>query len=524
MQSLSPLSGCFSAFFARSRRRVQRDNPSSSVRETEPVPSAPSRSIIDHPTSKEHPPCWSPCCDFSSKGGGLWSPVSQLESPPSYSVSQRGTDSNTDISVVSTIEQTLDSLDAKLRELSLDLHAHPEIMFEEKYAHDLLTGFLSEQGFQVTRHYLPELPTAWRAEFSFGVGGRVVGVNSEMDALPGIGHACGHNLIAVSGVGVALSLKAAMEKHKISGKIVLLGTPAEEAGGGKVILLERGAYNDMDVCLMCHPSPGEPHSASIGPTIAMQAIEVEFFGHSAHAGAAPWEGTNALDAAFLAYSSISMLRQQLKPDHRIHGVIQGKDWSPNVIPDYAKMRWLVRAPTSMELKDLVQRVKNCFQAAGMATSCSVDLKTELPYYDLRQNTVLAQYFSDVVSARYGVQTTDAGTTASTDFVSHSLPFLPANELIYPSTCSNSFVLPLQQGNISYALPVIHPAFAIPTLPHGGNHTPAFEKAAKTQKAHEAMMAVTKGLALTGLRVLNDASFLSQVQTAFTLDSAGKPTS
>ncbi|EAU90467.2 aminoacylase 1-like protein 2 [Coprinopsis cinerea okayama7 len=449
MQSLSPLSGCFSAFFARSRRRVQRDNPSSSVRETEPVPSAPSRSIIDHPTSKEHPPCWSPCCDFSSKGGGLWSPVSQLESPPSYSVSQRGTDSNTDISVVSTIEQTLDSLDAKLRELSLDLH---EIMFEEKYAHDLLTGFLSEQGFQVTRHYLPELPTAWRAEFSFGVGGRVVGVNSEMDALPGIGHACGHNLIAVSGVGVALSLKAAMEKHKISGKIVLLGTPAEEAGGGKVILLERGAYNDMDVCLMCHPSPGEPHSASIGPTIAMQAIEVEFFGHSAHAGAAPWEGTNALDAAFLAYSSISMLRQQLKPDHRIHGVIQGKDWSPNG------------------------------KAAGMATSCSVDLKTELPYYDLRQNTVLAQYFSDVVSARYGVQTTDA------------------------------------------ALPVIHPAFAIPTLPHGGNHTPAFEKAAKTQKAHEAMMAVTKGLALTGLRVLNDASFLSQVQTAFTLDSAGKPTS
>ncbi|TEB36562.1 hypothetical protein FA13DRAFT_1622993 [Coprinellus micaceus] len=413
------------------------------------------------------------------------------ELPPSYKKTSRG--SNTP-SVALTIEKTIDSLNAKLRDLSCKIHAHPELMFEERYAHDLLADFMSGQGFNVTRHYLG-LDTAWRAEFSYGRGGSVVGVNSEMDALKGIGHACGHNLIAVSGVGVAIALKAVMETLRTPGKVILLGTPAEESGGGKIILLERGAYKEMDVCIMCHPGPGREHSASIGPTIAMQAIEVEYFGHSAHAGAAPWEGTNALDAAFLAYSSVSLLRQHMKPEQRIHGIIQGKDWSPNVIPDYSKMRWLVRSPTHTELSSLVRRAKNCFEAASLATSCTLKVTADQPYYDLQQNSVLGQAFADIVGGRYGVQTTTAGTTASTDF-----------------------------GNVSYALPSLHPAFAIPTSPNGGNHTPGFAQAAATQEAHDAMLIITKGLALLGYRILSDPQFLREVRSArdVMLDMSSNP--
>lgn len=474
----SPLPGCFGSLISRRTARTKQEPPKQA-----PVPLASASSTCCSHKEKQHLDkeiqSYSPCCDFSfATDEDDWLPS---ELPPSYATpGQRMTGST----VAHTVERTVDSLNAKLRDLSCKIHARPELMFEERYAHDLLTDFMSEQGFSVTKHYLG-LPTAWRAEFSFGSGGKVVGINSEMDALRGIGHACGHNLIAVSGVGVALALKAALETHRTPGKVILLGTPAEEAGGGKIILLERGGFKEMDVCIMCHPSPGNERSASIGPTIAMQAIEVEYFGHSAHAGAAPWEGTNALDAAFLAYSSVSLLRQQMKPEQRIHGIIQGKDWSPNVIPDYSKMRWLVRSPTYTELIPLVKRARNCFEAAATATSCVCKVTADKPYYDLRQNSVLGYAFADIAGSRYGVQTSKSGITASTDF-----------------------------GNISYALPSLHPAFAIPTTANGGNHTAAFAKSAGTQAAHDAMIIVTKSLALLGYRVLSDPQFLLEVKAEF----------
>lgn len=217
----------------------------------------------------------------------------------------------------------------------------------------------------------------------------------------------------------------------------------------------------------------------------MQQINVDYFGHSAHAGAAPWEGTNALDAAFLAYSGISALRQQIKPDHRVHGVVEGKNWQPNVIPDYAKMSWLVRAPTYVELKAFVERVKNCLSGAALATGCRIDLKVDPPYFDLHQNAVLAQNLADLVRTRYGVTVYTTSSTASTDF-----------------------------GNVTYALPALHPSFAIPTELNGGNHSPGFEKAARTEAAHKATMVITRGLALLGFRILTDDVFFAQVQESF----------
>ncbi|TDL15653.1 hypothetical protein BD410DRAFT_796184 [Rickenella mellea] len=387
--------------------------------------------------------------------------------------------------VLETIERTLDTLDGELRELSLKIHDHPEVKFEERYAHDTLSSFMDSHGFKTTTHYLME--TAWRAEYIRGTDGRVLGINSEMDALPGIGHACGHNLIAICGVGIALAVKAAMEKHDISGKIVLLGTPAEEGGGGKITLIEKGAYKDMHICLMSHPGPGPKNSVGIGSCLASQAIEVEYHGHSAHAAAAPWEGQNALDAAFLAYSSVSVLRQQIKPSHRVHGVIEGKDWAPNIIPDYAKMRWVARAPSGSELDALVKRLLACIDAAAIATSCKKTVTISRAYLDLRQNAALAAQFANTLNKRYDTLITSAegAIGGSTDF-----------------------------GNVTYELPAIHPSFAIPTQPNGGNHTALFTDAARAPEAHKATMTITKGLALTGFRALDDDAFYESVRKAF----------
>ncbi|KAH9832533.1 amidohydrolase [Rhodofomes roseus] len=421
------------------------------------------------------------CCDYTL-GRNVHI---DTEKPPSYG----GLSDIFRPEVLKTIEETVDKYDSELRELSLDILAHPEIAWQEKRTHDKLTAYMSSHGFSVTPHYLG-LSTAWRAVFSHTSSSasaqtekpRVIGVNSEMDALPGVGHACGHNLIAIAGVGVALAIKAALEKHDVSGQVVLLGTPAEEGGGGKISLLDAGAYDDMDACIMCHPGGGPDSYASIGPSLASQPLEVEFFGHGAHAAWAPWEAQNALDAAFLAYSSVAVLRQQIKPTHRVHGIVSGKDWAPNIVPDYAKMRWIVRAPTWGEVEVLRERVKACFEGAAHATGCKLSMSIGVGYYELRQNQVLGTQYAEVID-QYGVTAKfDEGMAASTDF-----------------------------GNVTYALPSLHPNFTIPTEPNGGNHTPQFTKSAGTIEAHRLAIKTIKALALTGFRVVDDAQFAEDVR-------------
>ncbi|KAJ4469583.1 hypothetical protein J3R30DRAFT_3661636 [Lentinula aciculospora] len=378
-----------------------------------------------------------------------------------------------------TINSILDELQPELYTLSMAIHDHPEIAFQERYARDTLIAFMRRHEFNITSEYLG-LETAWRAEYSYGSGGKVIGINSEMDALKRIGHACGHNLIAASGCGIAVALKAVLETHDIPGKVILLGTPAEECGGGKILLLQRGAYDEMDFCLMSHPGPGHPHSFDIGSTTAVQTFEVEYLGTGAHAGVAPWEGINALDAAFLAYSSLSVLRQQMKPTHRSHGIVEGRDWISNVIPDNARLRWQVRAPTYDELSVLADRVRKCFEAAALATGCTVKIDQELPYYDLKNNLVLARIFSRVVQTKYGQSVTTNDSAASTDF-----------------------------GNVSYCVTSV----AIPTEPHGGNHTPAFTKASATKEAHAAAMIATRGLALTALCILQNDELFQEMKAS-----------
>ncbi|KAA1474385.1 hypothetical protein DENSPDRAFT_840957 [Dentipellis sp. KUC8613] len=400
-------------------------------------------------------------------------------------------DSNLEIyrpEVFQTIVEEIDHWDGELRALSLDIHEHPELKYEEHHAHDALTDFMEKHQWDVKKHHL--LETAWTATFSHGTGGRTLAVNSEMDALPGVGHACGHNLIATAGVAVALGVKAAMIKHDISGKIVLVGTPAEEGSAGKVTLLKKGAYDGVDACIMCHPAPGPTHGASLGSTLAVKRIAVEYKGHGAHAALSPWEGTNALDASVAAYNNIGLLRQQLKPTHRVHGIFEGKDMAPNIIPDHSTMFWYVRAPTWAEVEVTAPRVKACFEAAALATGCKVTITEPAePVFDIRQNKTLGTMFGETFRSKFGPIDYVFGITgASSDF-----------------------------GNVSYAMPGLHPGFSIPTIKNGGNHTPAFTAAAASPEAHQATLDVSKALALTGLRVLADDDFFAEVKAMFEED-------
>jgi amidohydrolase len=242
-------------------------------------------------------------------------------------------------------------------------------------AHDNVVALLKSQGITVTPNAYG-LATSFEAEF--GTGGRVVVFNVEYDALPGIGHACGHNLITTGSLAAFFGVVGAMKKHKISGRVRALGTPAEEGGGGKIKLIDAGAYKDVDACLMTHPMAGtmfptkhKVTGIAYGTCVASAKFRASFAGRTAHAAAAPQDGINALDAAVLAYNGISMLRQQILPAQRIHGIIMEGGEKANIIPSRSLMDYNVRGSTLKETKILQGRVVKCFEGAAVATGCEV---------------------------------------------------------------------------------------------------------------------------------------------------------
>lgn len=254
------------------------------------------------------------------------------------------------------------------------LHDNPELCFQEYKAHDLLANFLEDQGFPVTRK-------AWGLdtcfESSFGSGGREVVICAEYDALPEIGHACGHNLIATSSLAAFLGAAHILSELKLPGRVRVLGTPAEEGAGGKLVLLEAGAFKSASAAVMSHAVAAGTLSDNqqvLGSAafnlIASLKFRVEFHGRSAHAAGAPWEGVNALDAAVAAYNNVSMLRQHIRTDERIHGVFEEAGTVPNVIPDYTRMNWFIRSPTTQQGELLRKRVEACIEAGAKAANCT----------------------------------------------------------------------------------------------------------------------------------------------------------
>ncbi|MGE5595263.1 MAG: M20 family metallopeptidase [Hyphomicrobiales bacterium] len=328
-----------------------------------------------------------------------------------------------------------------------------------------MTGHLERHGFAVERSAYG-MPTAFRA--TAGSGGPRIAVLCEYDALPEIGHACGHNLIAISGLAVGLALKETLPAGR--GTVVVLGSPAEEGGGGKVLLLERGAFEGIDAAMMLHPAARDGAWANL---IAREELHVEYFGRNAHAGASPWEGVNALDAMVMAYSAISAMRQQFRPTDRVHGVITRGGAKPNIIPDHTEAEFYIRARYSRELDDLRRKVMGCFEGAATATGCRFEYSVPTPTYaEVVTNDVLAEAYCR------NMQTFEV--------------VLPSKQQQAGGIAGAS----TDMGNVSYAVPSIHPSFAIPT--EAANHTPPFTAAAATPEAHRATLRAATALAMTAL--------------------------
>ncbi|KGO61226.1 Amidohydrolase [Penicillium expansum] len=393
------------------------------------------------------------------------------------------------------ILKNIDDLDTDLQAINHKIHANPELCFEEFQAHNNLADLLESHNFTVTRHAYG-IPTAFCAEF--GHGGRVLTLCAEYDALPGIGHACGHNLIAVSSVASFFGIAAALAVSSIPGRVRLLGTPAEECGGGKIKLINSGAFNDVDASMMLHPVgkgaiPTGTTGLAYGTCLTGQVWNVEFTGKAAHAGTAPWEGINALDAAALAYSAVGLLRQQMRPANRIGLVIKDGGKKSNITTPHSTVECSIRTQTLKEAKSIKTRVENCFRGAALATGCEVTFKSAMDVYaDLRSNETLCTEFTSAMS-EFGV--------------------LYHNDITNKTAASFS----TDMGNVSHVVPTFHGLFAIAAENGEANHTPEFTRIAISDEAYGSAIIAAKGMAITGWKFLADDILAKSVLSDFEND-------
>ncbi|CAF1080829.1 unnamed protein product [Didymodactylos carnosus] len=395
--------------------------------------------------------------------------------------------------ISSIINDTYNLYDTNLRYITKKIHEYRETAYNEYQSAKLLADFLEKEGFLVERG-IANRTTAFVATYESGdsvntsTSGRIVSFNSEYDALPVLGHACGHNLIAIAGLGAALAVKAYLNETKCNGTVKLFGTPAEETGGGKIDLVNHGYYKTVDMNIMVHPT--QKHGGAFVPYLALQGFEVEYFGKAAHAAGSPWAGKNALDALLTAFNSLNALRQQLHPSFRLHGIILNGGTAANIIPDYTRGEFVIRAPTVEQLQnDLKPRVVACFEAAAIATGCQVKITKKSAYNDVKQNAVLGN--------RYELYSVVQGTL---------LPSKQEQSLF--STGSTD------QGYVSYAVPSIHADYRILTENNQGPHTKEFELATISEKAYLETIKASKALAATAIDFLEDDVFAKNVIDEF----------
>ncbi|MBB5851234.1 M20 family metallopeptidase [Amycolatopsis umgeniensis] len=354
--------------------------------------------------------------------------------------------------------------DALIR-LSRRLHADPETAWEEHRAAAMVPELLDNAGFAVTSGYLG-LDTAFHA--SFGGGPTRIALCAEYDALPGLGHACGHNLIAASSIGAALGLAAIADDAGLT--VEVYGTPAEEGGGGKIELLDRGAFTDVDLAMMVHPAPVDVAEAR---PFAVSHSKISYRGRSAHAAAYPEAGVNAADAFTVAQVAIGLLRQHLPSSARVHGVVTHAGDAPNAIPEHATGRWYVRAGTLAELAELEPRVLRAFEAGALATGCELSVEPESrPYAEFRADeTALAAYRANALEL--------------------------GREFAPDGTASRMNRASTDMGNVSQVVPAIHPYIGIGSLP-AINHQREFAAHCVGGDAERALLDGAIALAWTGV--------------------------
>lgn len=353
-----------------------------------------------------------------------------------------------------SVEDAVNRRRGDLVELSHAIHAEPELAFAEHRSCAKTQALVAEYGFQITA--APGgLDTAFRADY--GSGPLVIGICAEYDALPEIGHACGHNIIAASAVGTALALAEVADDLGLT--VALIGTPAEEAGGGKVLLLNAGTFDDIAATVMLHPGPLDIARAR---SLALSQVAVGYFGREAHAAVAPYLGVNAVDAITVAQVAIGLLRQQLAPGQMVHGIVTNGGQATNVIPARAEMEYTMRANDASSLSGLEQRMADCFLAGAVATGCEYQIaETEPAYHELTPDKWLADTFR--------AEMMRLGRTPVAEEVEAALP-LGSTDM----------------GNVTQVMPGIHPIVGIDA--EGASvHQPSFTAAAAGPSADRAVV-------------------------------------
>ena len=375
----------------------------------------------------------------------------------------------------------VDELAPVLLDTSHQIHANPELNFEERFASGLLADVLEQQGVEVTRSAF-DLETAFDA--TVGSEGPTIAVCLEYDALPVVGHACGHNVIAAAGLGAGLAAAALAEEA--GGRVRILGTPAEEGGGGKVLMAERGALEGVDAAMMVHPADADLLAMD---AIAATHLEVVYEGLAAHAAAFPHLGRNALDAAVLGYVNVAALRQHIEATDRVHGVfLEGGD-KANIVPERTRMQWMVRSARFASLEPLQKRVEACFDAGAAATGCSCSYRvTNPPYADMIDNPVLVDLYA-ANSEALGRPLTD------------------------PRAGSTRVVGSTDMGNVSYLVPSIHPMVKV--APKGVSiHTHEFTAHARSEAGDAAVLHGARTMAATVADLWADRSLVASARSAF----------
>lgn len=378
----------------------------------------------------------------------------------------------------------VDSHRDDLVDLSLRIHRNPETGFKERKASRWLSECLESHGFLVERRFC-RLPTAFRA--TLGGERPQVAFLAEYDALPGLGHACGHNIIGASAVGAAIAARKVL--RATGGSVAVIGTPAEEVYGGKVIMAARGAFQGLDAAMLTHPGS---RNSVLARALACAELQVDYFGKEAHAAARPEEGVNALDALIAAYNSISALRQHIPGSARVHGIITKGGDASNIVPGHTAASFLVRAEDEKHLEELKGRVIACFEAGAQATGARLEYRWgEAQYAAMRSNRPLAEAYRRnlVALGRKIRERRPLRATGSTDM-----------------------------GNVSAVAPAIHPSVAI-APPDVGAHSPAFPAFAASEDGHRGLLDAAKAMAMTAIDVLTDPDLRQRMEEAF---RAGRP--
>ena len=380
----------------------------------------------------------------------------------------------------SSVAELVDSRADDLVDLSHRIHANPEISWEEEQSSRWCADMLADNGFSVTPG-VADLPTAFEA--TAGSGDLVIAICAEYDALPAVGHACGHNVIASSAVGAGLALAPLADELGITVKV--MGTPAEEGGGGKILMLERGAFDGVHAAMMVHPAPNEMDNM---PCLAVAHVDVHYTGKEAHASAFPELGINAADALTIAQTAVGLLRQHISPNARLHGIVTHGGDAPNVVPAHTTGKWYIREETLDKLAKLQPRVERCFEAGALATGCEYRIEPQSPpYSEMRDDLELR--------ALYRQNAEDLGRT-----------FLSLRGDVAQKLAGST-----DMANISLAIPTIHPMLGLGCFPVS-NHQPEFAAFCATPTADKAMRDGAVAMAQTVIDCATDSALRERLKS------------